>query len=119
MKLTWFGNSYCRLLSNEALTENTAMAEALKQKLAALELPPAANASNAPAESSLTNTMISLDPNDSHLKSLSIEFAGDTCKVVFNIDNTDYPVNFGHDMWIEGITAKPGPSLTGIARWNK
>jgi len=100
-------------LGNETLPENTAMAEALKQKLAALALPPALNASNAPVASSLTNTMITLEPNDNLLHSISMVFAGDTCKVVFKRDNTEYPVNFGNGRWIEGVTSKPGPSLTG------
>jgi CubicO group peptidase (beta-lactamase class C family) len=99
--------------NSDVLPENTTMVETLKQKLAALALSPAASSPNAPVASSLTNTTISLEPNDSHLKSLSMEFAGDTCSVIFNRDNTEYPVNFGHEMWIEGSTAKPGPSLIG------
>jgi hypothetical protein len=101
-------------LGNVTLPENTEMAEALKQKLAALALPPSVNASNAPVASSLTNTMISLESNDNLLQSISLVFAGDTCKVIFNRDNTGYPVNFGNGRWIEGVTSKPGPSLTGL-----
>jgi CubicO group peptidase (beta-lactamase class C family) len=103
-------------LRDEPLPENNAANIRLKEKLAALALPLAQDGMNSPLASEISGKTFDIAPNERKVLSMKFDFTGDSCSVLFNIDNKEYALNFGAGRWITGLTEMPGPSLLGTAR---
>jgi hypothetical protein len=100
-------------MKDEALPANESMAENLKQKLASLALPLESGRSDSPVATRISGKTIAFEKNDRMLKSLIIDFMDQKCDLTIQADSASYKMSFGAGSWAEGVTERPGPSLTG------
>jgi CubicO group peptidase (beta-lactamase class C family)/predicted glycoside hydrolase/deacetylase ChbG (UPF0249 family) len=100
----------------DKLADDRTKATVLKQKLTTLALIPPAKAKISPIAAAISGKTFSLSPNTQYIQNMAFQFKGDVCEVSLknNVDN--YKLSFGAGQWIQGETAKLGPSLVGGAK---
>lgn len=87
----------------------------LKQKLAALKLPPPAKTTS-PVEKTISGKTFTIESNQSNVESVSFQFKNNICYVGLKTDTALHKFEFGAGSWKEGTTTKKGPNLVGRAK---
>ena len=91
-------------------------AEVLKQRLSTLALLPPKKSNNSPIIKDILGKTFSLSPNTQFVQNLSFQFKGDVCEVSLKNNMGTYKLSFGAGQWLNGETAKLGPSLVAGAK---
>ncbi|MDN3548589.1 serine hydrolase domain-containing protein [Mucilaginibacter aquaedulcis] len=86
----------------------------LEKHLAALSLPPAANSTN--NTNGTFNKTFSIEPNDLHISSITLNVANNICHVTLKKDTASYKLDFETGKWLPGKTDMQGPGLVSAAR---
>jgi CubicO group peptidase (beta-lactamase class C family) len=81
----------------------------LEKHLAALSLPPNTNTSS--NTNSTFNKTFSIQPNNLHISSITINIANKICHVTLKKDSASYALNFETGKWLPGKTDRQGPGL--------
>ena len=101
-------------MHKEKLNADAKTSALLQQKIKALSVPlPAKNASK--MEQTISGKTYAIEQNKKHLQNIGFNFKNDMCHVTLKTDTADYAFDFAAGKWQEGITNKPGPSLTAGA----
>jgi hypothetical protein len=94
----------------QALPANPAEDAALRQHLAALNLPPLSGTGSG-ANPDINNKTFVFKPNALGIKSISFNVAKHICHVRLRQDSATYLLNFASGKWLPGSTDMQGPSL--------
>jgi hypothetical protein len=97
------------------LPVNKNMTAKLKRKLSSLTLP-VPSESHSPATTKISNKTFLIEPNEKHIKNISLNFPDSVGDVKLETDSTVYQLNFGNGRWQTGETNKKGPSLVAAAK---
>lgn len=99
-------------IKSEKLTENKVLEVQLKQRLYSLVLPlPATIGTISPVAKKISGKTFTFEPNDKHLKSLSLGFEVSKCSLTIQIDSAKYNFSLGYGQWVQGETSLLGPDL--------
>ena len=97
------------------LPVNKSTASTLQQKLSSLTVPlPAKTIS--PEPTNISNKTFLIEPNEKHIKSLSLNFHDNTVDVKLETDTTVYQITFRSGEWQKDETTKRGPYLVASAK---
>jgi len=99
-------------MKDDALPENRAASDRLKQKLADLVLMSQA-AGTSPIENKIDSKKYYLESNTREFEMISFDFGDSVCNIVITAGGTNYEYKLGAGKWIQDHTGRPGPSLTG------
>ena len=105
-------------LHKEKLPLNKNMAATLKQKLAALALPPPAKSLASPIVTRISAAPFTIEPNDMHIENIAFQFKGHVCHVTLKTDAAVYTQALGLGTWEVGETNRRGPYLLSGAQAN-
>lgn len=114
LNLIW--NYLLPAFSDSKLPADEKASAELKEKLSSLELPLPASIEDSPAVSEITGKIYKFDPNQKHIKSLSLQFTGNTCMAKLTNDAGSFDFTFAYGKWQPGTTTLTGPSLLNSAR---
>jgi CubicO group peptidase (beta-lactamase class C family) len=99
-------------IKGNKLPENSSLETQLKQRLSTLVLPiPATIAAIPPVAKQISGKKFTLEPNDKHLKTLSLDFEISKCALTLQIDTASYNFSLGYGQWVQSETTLPGPNL--------
>lgn len=98
-------------MQNGKLPDNTAASMSLKQKLASLKLPLPIKNDSSFVTPKLAGKMFTMQSNDKHIDKISFSEKDHNYVLTLQMENSNYPINFGKDKWVKGTTSKFGPSL--------
>ncbi len=90
------------------LPEDAKLSDSLKQKLAALDLPPPAGTGPSPLQGKLTGKTYELETNDLGLTSVSFAFADQQSLVTFHDAKAKHTLNGTPNKWFRSETLLPG-----------
>src|SRR5664279_2121312 len=98
-------------IKGDKLADDAATSSALKQRLASLALPSAAEGKSPEIVSRVSGKLMTLEPNERQIKTLNIQFTDSMCKLSMEIGQDNFNFSFGSGKWITGETTLRGPNL--------
>ena len=98
-------------MKSDKVSENTVLAETLKQKLSSLALPLPVAGNGSAVVSQISGKTFILLPNDKYVETMNFQFKDNICQVSMMINSANYNFSFGSGQWIPGETTLKGPDL--------
>jgi len=103
-------------MHEEELPANDSITTALKEKLYLLALPVPEKSDDPSFAKNISGKTFTLEPNESHIKSLSFTFSDHICHLTIQTDTAVYELAFGSGEWQTGETTRRGPYLLSGAK---
>lgn len=103
-------------LGEGVLPANAQAQAKLRQRLAALALPPQAKSNHPVLVEKLKGKTFEMAANDLNITEMSFSFKKSACRLNLKQNNQSYSFNFGAGKWIEGQTTRQGPYLVARAK---
>jgi hypothetical protein len=88
----------------------------LRQKTTSLMLPIPKKSTVSPTISEISSKMFKISSNTLGVQNLSFQFNDEVCDVFMRTEKGSFRLSFGAGQWLQGETAKLGPSLVGAAK---
>lgn len=113
--MNWLWDKLLPALRPNALPEDESAASTLKQKLAALTIPPAGGAITSPIAAKVDGQTFTLSSNPVHLEAVTLQASSTGTTLVLRISGKDVSIPIGHNTWTPGPELSFGPSLSPTA----
>ncbi len=103
-------------MHKQELLANDSITAALEQRLSSLALPVPEKSDDPSFTANISGKTFILEPNESHIESMSFTFSDHMCHLTLQSDTAVYKLAFGSGVWQTGETTRRGPYLLSGAK---